>query len=187
MPALTLHLLALKDGPTNSTTFVKKLTESPGIKVIVASRPRHIVIHPTALDTNPLATQRWDLMLLLQQPQTQAPNQHSIIPTSLQSAICLEYRILVGVPSKLLATYPERDTQLKRGAPPPLTGSLEKIRSSRKETSQNLEVSPQLLAFMDELSKEHDKPVTMLNLLNFNSVGKQSYFQYGQVRQHSQI
>jgi hypothetical protein len=180
MPALTLHLLALKDGSVDAPAFVKKLKDAPGVNVIVASRPRHIVIHPTALDSRPLATQRWNLMLLLQ--PTQSRDQSTVIPASLQSAIDAEYRILVGIPSKLLASYGERDAQLKHEAPPPLTGSLEKIRSSSKETSQNLEVSPQLLAFMDELSKEHDKPVTMLNLLHFNPDGKQSYFQYGQVR-----
>ncbi|KAL1962547.1 hypothetical protein VTN77DRAFT_9422 [Rasamsonia byssochlamydoides] len=187
MPALTLHLLALKDTSSiDPKSFVKRLSESPNLKVIVASRPRHVVIYPTIIDVTPLATQQWDLMVLLQQTQTQE-NPTQPIPEDLRPAIRTEYRILVGVPSKLLATYPERDAALKREAfssRVPLTGSLEKkVRQGCVgNSSQNLEVSPRLLAFMDELSREHgDRPVTMLNLLNFRHPGgKESYFQYGQ-------
>ena len=163
---------------------MKRLRECPNIKVIIASRPRHVVIHPTIIDATPLTTQQWDLLVLLQQTQT-TENPTQPIPEHLRAAIRMEYKILVGIPSKLLALYPERDATLKREASPsrvPLTGSLEKVRRGHIEnSSQNLEVSPQLLAFMDELSKEHDKPVTMLNLLNFHPGGKQSYYQYGQV------
>lgn len=181
MPALTLHLISFKDPSLDPTTFVDKLKASPGVNVVVASRPRHIVVRPSALDVNPLTTQRWDIMLLLQQTQGSSAS-GSPIPPELQPAISAEYRILAGIPSKLLSTYPERDAKLKQRAQPPLTGSLDQIRRSSKETSQNLEVSPELLAFMDQLSVEHDKPVTMLNLLHFHHPGgKQNYFQYGQV------
>jgi hypothetical protein len=185
MPALTLHLFAFNDSTIDPKRFVKQLRQSPNLKVIVASRPRHVVIHPTIIDAIPLATQQWDLLVLLQQTETRE-NPTQPIPEHLRPAIRIEYRILVGVPSKLLATYPERDAALKHEASPPsrvpLTGSLEKVRRGHiEDSSQNLEVSPQLLAFMDELSKEHDEPVTMLNLLNFHPGGKQDYFQYGQV------
>ncbi|KAH8698779.1 hypothetical protein BGW36DRAFT_340036 [Talaromyces proteolyticus] len=179
MPALTLHLLAFNDPTLDAKVFVNQLKVSPGVHVVVASRPRHVVVQPTTLDTNPLLTQRWDLMLLLQ--PTQQQQQPSIIPSSLQSAISAEYRILAGIPSKLLTSFPERDANLKHQAPPPLTGSLDEIRRSSKESSQNLEVSPELLAFMDKLTVEHNKPVTMLNLLHFHHPdGKKNYFQYGQ-------
>lgn len=185
MPALILHLIAFKDPSLDPTTFVDKLKTSPGVHVVLASRPRHIVVRPSALDTNPLTTQRWDVMLLLQQtqPSSSSSSSGSPIPPQLQSAISAEYRVLAGIPSKLLSTYPERDAKLKQRAPPPLTGSLDEIRRSSKESSQNLEVSPELLAFMDQLSVDHDKPVTMLNLLHFHHPdGKKNYFQYGQVR-----
>lgn len=144
---------------------------------MVASRPRHTVVEPTALDGNPLATQKWDLLVLLQTPDSTPPS----LPNDLQQAIRNEYKIVVGVPSKLLASYPERDAKLKTEASSvPITGSLEKVRG--KASSQSLEVSPELLAFMDELTKEHDKPVTMLNLLHFHHPGgKKNYHQYGQV------
>lgn len=175
MPALTLHLLALSPG-TDPKAFARKIQQS-GIKVIVSSRPRHIVVHPTSLDATPLTKQQWDLMVLLKTPESSPPS----LPTDLQRAVRNEYKIVVGVPSKLLGSYPERDAKLKREASSvPMTGSLEAARG--KPSSQSLEVSPELLAFMDELTKEHDKPVTMLNLLHFQHPGgKKSYYQYGQV------
>lgn len=175
MPAVTLHLLALSD--TDPKTFVQQLRNS-GLKVIVASRPRHVVIHPTSLDTNPLASQPWDLMVLLQAGSAEGSPD---IPSHLRNGVRSEYKMIVGIPSKLVNSYPERDAKLKREASGiPLTGSLEHARG--KASSQNLEVSPELLQFMDELTREHDKPVTMLNLLHFNHPGgKESYYNYGQV------
>ncbi|RJE20597.1 hypothetical protein PHISCL_07060 [Aspergillus sclerotialis] len=172
MPALTLHLFALTQG-TDPKTFVQKLRQA-GITVVVSSRPRHVVV-PTTLDSNPLVTQRWDLLVLLQ-----TPGGTFSLPNELQQAVRNEYKIVVGIPSKLLGSYPERDAKLKREASStPLTGSLENAQG--KSSSKNLEVSPDLLAFMDELTKEHDKPVTMLNLLQFHHPdGKKNYYQYGQ-------
>ncbi|EEA26377.1 conserved hypothetical protein [Talaromyces marneffei ATCC 18224] len=187
MPALTLHLLAFKDQSYDARAFVAKLHSYPSVKVVVASRPRHVVVQPTLLDANQLLTQKWDLMLLLQPTGGQSQGESSLLPPELQDVILTEYRILAGIPSKLLANFPERDAQLKKQAPPPLTGSLSKIRSQSKESSQSLEVSPELLAFMDRLTLEHDKPVTMLNLLHFHHPdGKKNYFQYGQVSIHKE-
>ena len=173
MPALTLHLFAFNQG-TDPKAFVQKLRQA-GITVVVSSRPRYVVV-PTTLDTNPLVSQKWDLLVLLQ-----TPGGTLSLPNELQQAVRNEYKIVVGIPSKLLGSYPERDAKLKREASSfPLTGSLENARG--KSSSKNLEVSPDLLAFMDELTKEHDKPVTMLNLLQFHHPdGKKNYYQYGQV------
>jgi hypothetical protein len=178
MPAATLHLLTL----TKSTTpqsFLHTLKQSPNIKIIVASHPRHIVIHPTILDKNPLATTPWDLLILL----TTTNNNTVPIPPSLRRDITAEYKLTTGIPSKLLSTYPTRNETLNQSAPSiPLTGSLDKLLAEEtKESSQNLEVSPQLLRFMTELDKSHTGPVTMLNLLHFHHPdGKKSYYQYGQ-------
>lgn len=172
MPGLSLHLLSL-NANTNAKSFIHALRNSPGIQIIVASRPRHFVIRPTTIDSTPLTKQKWDLLILLDSPRKR-------IPEHLQPSIRDEYRVFVGVPSKLLATYPERDAKLKRDASSiPLTGSLDKAQG--KETSQNLELSPDLLDFMDRLSRDYDGPVTMLNLLHFVPGGKKSYFNYGQV------
>lgn len=86
----------------------------------------------------------------------------------------------MGIPSKLISTLSSRDVKLKReAASVPLTGALDAARG--KLSSQNLELSPDLLKFMDELLKTHDKPVTMLNLLHFQPGGKPEYYKYGQV------
>ncbi|KAJ5776404.1 uncharacterized protein N7511_001415 [Penicillium nucicola] len=180
MPALTLHLLAIAP-PTTPESFVAQLSKSPEARIIVASRPRHTVVHPTILDKHPLTNTKWDLLLLLQPTNPATPSTNPI-PASLQDAIKSEYKLTAGIPSKLLSTYPEKDKTLKSTPQPPLTGSLSKALSKEsKSTSQNLELSPDLIAFMDELCKTHTGPVTMLNLLHFNHPhGKKSYFNYGQ-------
>ena len=174
MPALTLHLFSLAVPPQ---TFIQRLRQHQ-VEVVVTSRPQYIVIQPSVLDKNVLTSHKWDLLAVLR-----IPGDGATLPSDLQNVVRDEYRILVGIPSKLLASYPERDAKLKREtASIPLTGSLEQAQSQARSSSQNLEVSPDLLAFMDRLTKEYgDKPVTMLNLLHFHHPnGKQSYYQYGQ-------
>ncbi|CAL5868707.1 uncharacterized protein PFLUO_LOCUS2934 [Penicillium psychrofluorescens] len=179
MPVLTLHLLTLTSA-ANLQPFVQQLKQSPNLEVILASRPRHVVIHPTALDNDPLTKTPWDLMVLLKC----ASDTTNPIPSTLHSWIKNEYKISTGIPSRLLSTYPARDADLKRSAPSAsLTGSLDKILRDEgtSSTAQNLEVSPDLLEFMARLSKTHSGPVTMLNLLQFHHPnGKESYYQYGQ-------
>ncbi|KAL4959338.1 uncharacterized protein BDV14DRAFT_205760 [Aspergillus stella-maris] len=178
MPALTLHLLSL----TNTTTqsFISDLRKSTSTEVVVASRPRRVIISPTVLDTKTLLSEPWDLLLLLQ-PTSNAQEQTSPFPSELSDKIKKEYKIPVGIPSKLLGTYPQRDAELKNSASEiPLTGSLAKL-GSDAGTGQNLEVSGELYDFMNEFSKVHDRPVTMLNLLHFHAEGgKQNYYKYGQ-------
>lgn len=176
MPICTLHLLKFTK-TTNLQSFLRQLQQSA--KIILASRPRHNVIHPTILDNDPLATEKWDLLLLLESN----PNTPDPIPNNLRHTITTEYKITTGIPSKLLQRYPTHNETLKRQSSSiPLTGSLNKFLSGgSKSTSQNLEISPSLLSFMDELTKTHTGPVTMLNLLHFHQPnGKASYYQYGQ-------
>lgn len=174
MPLLTLHLLRLAH-PVSVESFLGQLTNTaPAIDIVVASRPRHYVIHTEILDKSSLTNTPWDLMLLV---RTSDGN----LPESARTQVEEEYKVIVGIPSKLLAAYPEKDHKLKKNAKyAQLTGSLEKARVP--ESSQNLELSPDLLKFMDELMKEYDGPVTMLNLLHFNEGGKPEYYKYGQVR-----
>lgn len=175
MPLLTLHLLCLQP-TTDVKAFVQSVRNSPDVNVIVTSRPRHFVIRPGKVDADSLTSRKWDLMLLLQSP-------NNGIPSNLRSLVSAEYSVNVGVPSKLLKMYPAVDARLKREASSvPLTGSLEDARN--KPSSQNLELSSDLLDFMDQLVKEHNKPVTMLNLLHFQPNGKPEYYKYGQVMQN---
>ncbi|KAL2868785.1 uncharacterized protein BJX67DRAFT_37181 [Aspergillus lucknowensis] len=175
MPALALLLVSLNPG-VDAKDFVQELKKSPNTKVIVASRPRRVIISPTVLDFKPLLSEHWDILLLLQPSNPEEP----LFPPRLESRIWKTYRLKVGIPSKLLSTYPERDTQLKRDAAGiPLTGSLDNVKA--ETSSHNLEISPDLFDFMERFTKIHDKPVTMLNLLHFHHPdGKKNYFKYGQ-------
>lgn len=179
MPGLTLHLLALAPS-TTAESFLRQLRQSSAIKIILASRPQHIVIPPTLIDSNLLTTTKWDLLVLLQPSSRTQEAARESLPPNLQPLVQQEYRLAVGVPSKLLSNYDDRDRSLKRAASSiPLTGSL--ANAHQKPSSKNLELSPDLLAYMDTLTRTHDGPVTMLNLLHFHHPnGKKSYYQYGQ-------
>lgn len=92
-----------------------------------------------------------------------------------------EYRVHVGIPSKLVSTYTARHDALKKAAlSVPLTGSLSTLLSN-KSAAEDGEVPPELLSFMDTLMRTHPGPVTMFNLLHFHQPdGKKSYYKYGQ-------
>lgn len=171
MPLLNFYLLRLKDD-IQPHTFLSHLQKAdPSTKVIVASKPRHFVVKTTIQDADVL-NKSWDLMLLLQ-------GSNDSLPDSVSRHISSKYSLPVGIPSKLLSTYPEKNATLIREASTAgLTGSLDN--PQMPDSSQKLELSPELLEFMKQLLKEHDGPVTMLNLLKFKPNGKQSYYQYGQ-------
>lgn len=172
MPLLTLHLLSLS-GRITRESFLKQLLDDKKIKVIVASLPRYWVVKPEKDDVAFLSNTRWDLMVLLQTSDGE-------IPLERRPQVVREYKVMVGVPSKLLAKYPETNKQLlDQASSVPLTGALDSYVAP--ESSQNLELSPDLYEYMSELMQDHSGPVTMLNLLHFKPDGKSSYYQYGQV------
>ena len=175
MPLLILSLLRLHS-PVDKGSFLRTLSSTPNLDIVFASEPRYSVIRPSKIDIGILTTTPWDLLLLLR----------GSIPASVQGRIAAEYRITVGIPSRILLTYPSRNAKLLAEAPNvSLTGSLEKAQERMRDSAQNLELSPDLLRFMDELTAEYgEKPVTMLNLLNFEREGKGAYYRYGQVWPH---
>ncbi|CAD0093674.1 unnamed protein product [Aureobasidium vineae] len=171
MPLLNFYLLRLKNDPQPHTFLTHLQKADPSIKVIVASKPRHFVVKATTQDADVL-NKPWDLMLLLQGP-------NAALPDSILQHVSAKYTLPVGIPSKLLSAYPEKNARLiKEASSAGLTGSLDNPKMP--DSSQKLELSPELLKFMEQLLKEHDGPVTMLNLLKFKPNGKQSYYQYGQ-------
>ncbi|RAK97900.1 uncharacterized protein BO80DRAFT_495891 [Aspergillus ibericus CBS 121593] len=175
MPVASLYLLSLT---TSATTFLHALRTTRTI--LLSSRPRHIIIHPTILDPAILTTTPWDLLILIQPPSS--PNTPPI-PPPLHSLIKTQYHLTIGIPSNLLTTYATRNASLQHSAPSiPLTGSLDHARRNNPNPSaQTLDLSPFLLSFMDELTLQHPGPVTMLNLLHFHHPdGKKRYYQYGQ-------
>ena len=173
MPLATLHLLKLKDH-SSVPALIQELHQIPDLNLILASQPQYHVIKSTKLDSDALNS-GFDLLLLLETPDT-------TLPKSLASNISSEYKLTVGIPSRILDNYDDHNAKLANEAPnAKLTGSLEQARTRIKKDAQNLELSPDLLRFMDELTQRYgDKPVTMLNLLHFNEGGKSSYGKYGQ-------
>ena len=173
MPLLTLHLLSLFGSSSREDVLKQLLNERPSVETIVASLPRYWVIKPERNDTHTLVNTRWDLMLLLKTPDGQ-------LPASVRSKTVREYVVCLGIPSKLLAGYEQKNRSLLEHAPSvPLTGSLDNFQPST--SSQNLELSPDLFNFMNDMVRDHDGPVTMLNLLHFKHDGKSEYYKYGQV------
>ncbi|KAF1353606.1 hypothetical protein BDV97DRAFT_410806 [Delphinella strobiligena] len=125
MPLLTLRLLRLR---SSAERFAQLLFKEP--------------VRPTKNDVPSLAGVDYDLMLLLR-------TENESIPSSLRSIIQQEYKIIVGIPSKLLSAYPQRNRKLLEQAPyAKLTGSLDNPHVP--ESSQNLELSPNLLRFMKQ-------------------------------------
>ena len=173
MPLATLYLLRLKETRNAVPAFIQKLQVTPSVRLILASQPQYHVIKPKNLDVEALCS-GFDLLLLVETP-------NASLPENLRADIDFEYKVTVGIPSRILQTYPERQSKLITEAPDvKLTGSLDRARERMNKDAQNLELSPDLLRFMDDLTREYgDKPVTMLNLLCFNNRGKSSYAEYG--------
>ncbi|KAI9667315.1 MAG: hypothetical protein M1821_000130 [Bathelium mastoideum] len=176
MPLQTFHLIRLQ--PTVSASFFLASLRSlfSGPSVILASRPRFLVVSPTHTDTAALASKPWDLLLLL---QPSPPQSTASIPKSLSSLVVDAYALDVGVPSRIMRDYPERNARLRREAvSTPLTGALETAR--RQPSAQNLELSAGLLRCMEDLERVYEGPVTQLNLLRFREGGgREQYAKYG--------
>lgn len=128
-----------------------------------------------------------------------------------RDAITAEYSINVGIPSRILDNYSKRSKELKeegiqarqgKSDVSPSTSALSNDAlqqdpartwgSFAPKTSQNLEMSPDLVQLIDELDvlAENDGlvdahgPVQQLNLLAFKKTkeDKERYYRYGQVR-----
>ena len=93
MPVLSLHLCRLNTF-TPTAAFIQELQEHPDVEVVIASRPRNIIVKPRELDADALS-KRYDIVLLLRTP-------NAALPSNLRGHVWYEYKINVGIPSKLL-------------------------------------------------------------------------------------
>lgn len=188
MPILTLHLLRL--GPFITVPdFVQQLQTHRTVEVLLASRPRYKIIRPTALDKAVLS-QHHDLVVLVRRDS-------QFWPSDIQGSIMRDYRLDVGVPGAMLASYPQRNGELLAGAreaAASLTGALDGALEKRGNGTAGAgagaggkaELDEGLLKFMERLTATYgDRPVTMLNLLRFHEGKKEDYQRYGQVRKHA--
>jgi hypothetical protein len=171
MPACSIHLLSLT---VPLPQFLSELSSSSCIPLTVARVVRWIIL-PTTTSTDVLLAQNihWDIFLTL-------PNTNPL-PPSLQKLVKRQWTVHAGVPSRLLVDFKAKNKRLlkpEQGDVPPLTGSLDKPRIA--ESTQALELSPELLTWIDEFgSAEGAGAVSMLNLLAFKPGMKEEYLKYG--------
>ena len=133
MPLCTLSLLTLKsdDSYAASLAFVKALLAA-GKRPIIAGHFKRQMIKAETIDADRIKA---DLLVLL-------PGSTEW-PESLRSQIKSEYRLVVGIPSKLLDAFPEHNRKLMSAKPVELTGSLNNPRLA--QSTQKLEATDSLI------------------------------------------
>jgi hypothetical protein len=176
MPLCTLHLLSLhKTTPNTLSTFLSTL-KSSNVAPLVISRVIRWIILPSQLSTENLLARNisWDLFIVL--PSTSA------LPSSLTDLVQHHWSITAGVPSRLIQDFSQKNAKLLH----PDASSVPKLSQAKKRvtsSSQNLELSEGLDAWIDEFTKtpgpEATGAVSMFNLLAFNPGMKEEYLKYG--------
>lgn len=142
--------------------------------VIVAKVHRWVII-PSFLSLE-LLRSKWDVVLLLEGPFGLA--------STVQELVEEDWKVEVGVPSRILKDFAQRNQALlypTPGSVPPLTGALEKRHSPAPSSAQDLELSDELLEWINKFkAAEGAGAVTMLNILAFKEGMKSEYLKYGQ-------
>jgi hypothetical protein len=171
MPTCPLILLSLKPEVT-IPGFLSTLRRH-GVTPIVQAKVVRWIILPTNLSIAPLLAHNnhWDLILLL--------STGTELPKQALDQIAASWGLLSGVPSRLLADFSTKNAKLlnppQGTVKPPETGQ-----KAMKSTSQSLELSPELSAWVSQLPPTIRKhPISMLNLLSFVPGKKEQYMQYG--------
>ncbi|PWN93567.1 hypothetical protein FA10DRAFT_264202 [Acaromyces ingoldii] len=215
MPLCTLHLIRLsKEGELGSSdarcaSFLKLLLASDlGPRLLVASLVRRPVILAERIDSVYLNATPWDLLLVFgpdaKGPSVQASSiETKATPLSLEddsrtrAHVDVEYVLDVGVPTRILSGYKGRTKELVEAAARAKKPSLDSLRTEEParthagrvpKTSQNLEMSDELLDLIEALEKLGDSglvngggPVHQLNLLKFKPTkeDRDRYLEYG--------
>lgn len=216
MPLCTLHLIRLsKDGESDSSdarcaSFLRLLLASDlGPRLLVASLVRRPVILAERIDSVHLNATPWDLLLVFgpdaRGPSVQASSiETKATPLSLEhdprtrAHVDVEYVLDVGVPTRILSGYKGRTRELMEAAARAKKPSLDSLRTREParthagrvpKTSQNLEMSDELLDLIEALEKLGDDgglvkgggPVHQLNLLKFKPTkeDRDRYLEYG--------
>ncbi|KAF2200608.1 hypothetical protein GQ43DRAFT_441406 [Delitschia confertaspora ATCC 74209] len=199
MPLCTLHLLSLHP-QTHLQTFLSTLNSiSP--PPLLTSRVIRWIILPSKLSTSELLAQNihWDLVVLV--PGTSA------LSKEVQEKVQAKWSVVIGVPSKLVDGFRERNKNLLFPGPETIPelesgkkrkgvereGGEESTSSStsvglnliKGESAQNLQLDTALDKWITSFHSTGSPrdiatgPVTMLNLLSFLPNKKSSYLQYG--------
>ncbi|TFK54600.1 hypothetical protein OE88DRAFT_1652989 [Heliocybe sulcata] len=171
MPICTLHLLSLS---CPVSQFIDQLVQDSALRPIVVANVHRWVITPSI--SSELLRKEWHIVLLL-------PGQVGLVETEVAELLAAEWKVEVGVPSRLLSDFGKRNQELLHPVPgsiPPLTGALEKRHGQAPDSAQDLELSDELLHWIEKFQKSGGaQAVTMLNLLAFNEGMKSEYIKYG--------
>ena len=165
MPLCTLSLVTLRDGEREDVAkrFVASLIQA-GRRPILAGHFKRRIIASEKIDVETL---RGHVMVILEGSEG--------LPEGSRGEKV--YTVTVGIPSGLLAKFPETNRQLLAKEPTPLTGSLNKPRLA--QSTQLLEANDALIQWARNGPRS---PITMLNLLAFNEGMHETYLKYGKVR-----
>lgn len=171
MVVCNLHIVSLKTG-VSITDFLFKLAQH-GIKPVFQARVLRWMILPTEMSAGQLLGRNthWDLLLGLEGG--------IVLPASSQADLAAIWTASCGVGAKSLAGYGSLNTTLlnQRHESVKLAGVPE---LPIGDASQNLELSPEWVQWIASLPAEvQEHPVSMLNLLAFNSGKIDQYKQYG--------
>ncbi len=186
MPVSSAYLVKLQ--PDVTVDFFLRALFASELRdyVHIASRVREPVIRPETLDVVFFNCHQWDVLLFL------GPGPHDLLKEGgarVQSLVSQTYSVACGIPSGIWNNYHKRSAELNAQARsvPVLANLTNPARTDAHggapSTSQNLEVSDQLLDFAERLTtvERHTGPVSQLNLLHFRA-GKEateSYHEYG--------
>lgn len=178
MPLCTLHLLALYETTPNPlSTFLSNLKSST-VKPLVVSRVIRWIILPTKISTEHLLARniRWDILLILPTVDN--------LPNDITKLVKHHWSVAAGVPSRLIKDFDQTNQKLLHPDPatvPALSGPNERKKTT--QSSQNLELSAELNAWIDTFIRHNSKAgkgaVSMFNLLAFNRGMKEEYLKYG--------
>jgi hypothetical protein len=150
--------------------------KSAGVKPLTVNKVIRWVILPSATPSlqsavlgSPSEHKKWDLLLVLAG--------EADLPGAVRKLVDEEWYVTAGVPSSLLKDFDAKNQKLLYPDPagvPRLGGG--KAVEGRKESSQSLELSGELEAWIREFSEREGKgAVSMFNLLSFKKGMKESY------------
>ncbi|KAI1264046.1 hypothetical protein F5Y18DRAFT_392378 [Xylariaceae sp. FL1019] len=171
MAICSVHIISLRHGVTLPSLLAA--LRGAGIKPIAQARVLRWMILPTVLSAGNLLARniRWDAVLILSES---APS----LSTFSERFIAAEWTATVGTSSKMIAGYAARNSELLSTPGPIIPRDTAKAKPA--ESSGNLEVTPELMDFIDGLPEQiRSHPVSMLNLLAFNEGMHDSYVEYG--------
>ncbi|KAE8224908.1 hypothetical protein CF319_g2278 [Tilletia indica] len=186
MPLCTVLLLSLDGGHAGIGAALNGLRNAK-VEILTAAHVHRPIIRSSTLDTAYINDTEWHLLLVAR--QVDSKRLLDIVSAGNGQLVKSSYAVTVGIPSKVYNRYESHSEELSKRPAPALSSSIDRLPASlragedgKPRDSQNLEVSDDLQRFAEDLEKSQDfrqRPVVMLNLLQFRKGKHESYKQYG--------